>query len=44
MRSHVIPRTPMLLVAAANAFVGLGEADGHQFIRWVEMLRRAEAA
>lgn len=36
MRSHVVPLSPALLVAAANAFVGLGEEGGDNRGQMVE--------
>ncbi|MCC7001733.1 MAG: hypothetical protein IT357_06230 [Gemmatimonadaceae bacterium] len=41
MRSHVIPPSPMLLVAAANAFVGLGEEGGDNRGQMVEHFLRS---
>ncbi len=36
MRSHIVPLSPALLVAAANAFVGLGEEGGDNRGQMVE--------
>jgi hypothetical protein len=41
MRSHIIPLSPMLLVAAANAFVGLGEEGGDNRGQMVEHFLRS---
>src|SRR5687768_9207952 len=40
MRSHVVPLSPSLLVAAANAFVGLGEEGGDNRGQMVERFLR----
>jgi hypothetical protein len=41
MRPHIIPLSPMLLVAAANAFVGLGEEGGDNRGQMVEHFLRS---
>lgn len=40
MRSHIVPLSPALLVAAANAFVGLGEEGGDNRGQIVERFLR----